>query len=315
MLKQLLSKLFDGTLVMLANTVEGTRLKSDVWLITQLIMLTSCLAVTAATVAGAQNISTTPHDPQPTPNFLVDIFSFRLNYRPQVDLNGVWEFKIDKDGAGRTQGWQEGKGTFDRTIDIPGVPQAQGIGTPNSRQKHQFFEPYWVRRRFVMPPVDSGKRIWLRLGGVFPAADVYLNGRHVGYTKSSRTQQRVDVTEFIKLDAENWIAIEVCDLPRVRLDGMYEWQELSMIWSGVYRPVRLEVADPVSIVDAYIRPQLGQSKADVSFTLSQPSSVPLTVVWRAMDGTRAIGTAEVKVPAAATQGTAEVKLDHFTWPC
>ena len=236
-------------------------------------------------------MSTTPHDPQPSPNFLVDIFSFRLEYRPQVDLDGAWEFRIDKEGVGKAQGWQQGKGTFDRTIDIPGVPQAQGIGAPDLRQKHQFLDPFWVRRKFPMPTFDSGKRVWLRIGGILPAAQVYLNGCYVGYTKSSRTQQRVDVSEFVKPDAENLIAIKVCDLPRVRLDGIYEWHEGSLIWSGVYRPVRLELADPAAVMDAYIQPSLTQSMADVSFALSQSSATPLKVVWRAMDGKRAMGSA------------------------
>ena len=120
---------------------------------------------------------------------------------------------------------------------------------PNRRQKNQFLDPFWVRRKFQMPGIASDQRVWLRLGGVLPAAAVYLNGAYVGYTKSSRTQQRVDVTKFVKPGAENLVAIKVCDFPKVRLDGMYEWQELSMIWSGVYRPVGLEITDTVSLID------------------------------------------------------------------
>lgn len=264
--------------------------------------------------AELQPASTNAPDPEPTSGaFITDVFSFRFGcFRPQVDLNGEWEFKIDKEAVGVTRGWPEGREAFDRTIKIPGVPQAQGIGTPNSRQKNQFLDPFWVRRKFQMPDVASGKRVWLRLGGVFPAAMVYLNGQSIGYTKSSRTQQRVDVTRFIKPGAENLVAIKVCDLPKVRLDGMYEWQELSMIWSGVYRPVCLEITDEVSLIDEYIQPRLAQSKADVSFELSHPSPSPLRVVLKVMDGKRSLGSTEVALPAGQVAGNAEVKLGKFT---
>lgn len=275
------------------------------------VLLIAWLNCVVAIGAEAQTIP--PVAEEPSTNFITDVFSFRYGcHRPQVNLNGKWEFKIDKEGVGTVQGWHEGRGTFDRTIKIPGVPQAQGIGTPNSRQKNQFLDPFWVRRKFQMPGIDPGKRVWLRLGGVLPAAAVYLNGAYVGYTKSSRTQQRVDVTGFVKPGAENLVAIKVCDFPKVRLDGMYEWQELSMIWSGVYRPVCLEITDEVSLIDEYIQPRLAQSATDVSFALSHPSPSPLRVVLKAMDGRRMLGSAEVRLAAGQTEGNAKVKLAKFT---
>ena len=283
------------------------------YLMALLFVLFGCALATSAEIQKDKTYGTDQQ--QASECFLPDVFSFRYGcFRPQVDLNGTWQFQLDKEGVGVARGWHEGKGSFDRTIEIPGVPQAQGIGTPNSRQKSQFLDSFWVRRKFQMPRLESGKRVWLRLGGVLPAAEVYLNGRRVGYTKSSRTQQRVDVTEFVQPGAENMVAIKVCDFPKVRLDGMYEWQELSMTWSGVYRPVCLEITDKVSLIDEYIQPRLMQSKAAVSFALSHPSPSPLRVVLKATDGQRTLGSAEVTLPAGETEGKAEVKLRKFiTW--
>jgi beta-galactosidase len=276
-----------------------------------LVALLSCGPALSAELQSTNTVG--PERETNSGDFIPDVLSFRYGcFRPQVDLNGEWEFKIDKEGIGAIQGWHEGHGTFDRTIQIPGVPQAQGIGIPNLRQKHQFLDPFWVRRKFQMPGISSSQRVWLRLGGVLPAAAVYLNGEYVGYTKSSRTQQRVDVTTFVKPGAENLVAIKVCDFPKVRLDGMYEWQELSMIWSGVYRPVCLEITDQVSLIDEYIQPRLSKSEAEVSFTLSHPAPAPLRVVLRAMDGKRVVCRATVTLPAGRTEGNAEVKLGKFT---
>jgi beta-galactosidase len=290
---------------------KAQRLGNDGLLLALLVVVLNC---GSAISAEPQPANTAAPDPEASSDaFITDVFSFRFGcHRSQVDLNGVWEFKMDKECIGTVQGWHAGRAAFDRTIKIPGVPQAQGIGTPNTRQKNQFLDPFWVRRRFQMPGVDPGKRVWLRLGGVFPAAAVYLNGDYVGYTKSSRTQLRVDVTRFVKPGAENLVAIKVCDFPKVRLDGMYEWQELSMIWSGVYRPVCLEITDEISLIDEYIQPRLNQSKVDVSFELSHPSPSPLRVVLRVMDGKRSLGSTEAALPAGQIGGSAEVKLGKFT---
>ncbi|MBP9902924.1 MAG: hypothetical protein KBH45_15795, partial [Verrucomicrobia bacterium] len=296
---------------LMACAERANRMRADRFWIWLVVIV---LNYGAAIGAESQATNAIPSEPTQTSEcFIPDVFSFRFGcFRPQVELNGEWDFKIDKEDLGVSRGWPEGREVFDRTIKIPGVPQAQGIGTPNSRQKNQFLDPFWVRRKFQMPDVAAGKRVWLRLGGVFPAAAVYLNGQSIGYTKSSRTQQRVDVTRFVKPGVENLVAIKVCDLPKVRLDGMYEWQELSMIWSGVYRSVCLEITDEVSLIDEYIQPRLVQSKAEVSFELSHPSPSPLRVVLKVMDGKRSLGSTEVAVPAGQIAGRAEVKLGKFT---
>ncbi|UCD27464.1 MAG: hypothetical protein JSV03_10095, partial [Planctomycetota bacterium] len=130
--------------------------------------------------------------------FLTDVFSFDDGQRSRIELNGLWEFRRDPDNQGRIRGWHEGREQFPQKIRIPGVPQAQGIGEPNMRQKTFFMEPFWVRRHFDLPALEPNQRIWLRSGGILPAGEIYLNGRCVGYTKSSRTQQRADVTRFVK---------------------------------------------------------------------------------------------------------------------
>jgi hypothetical protein len=280
--------------------------------------------------------------------FITDVFSFRSGYRRKVDLDGVWEFRRDKEDAGKSLGWQEGKDQFADTIKIPGVPQAQGIGDPDSRQKHEFFEPFWVRRTFIAPvfrelseatrngvpetqPTQDNRvgfgnsaalssrntnkrsqRVWLRIGGIFPAAELYLNGQYVGYTRSSRTQQRVDVTPFLKPGEANLIAIKVCDLPSVRLDGMFEWRELSMVWSGVYRSIEMEITDAVCVVDVFAQPRLASKSVHVTAELSQAPSEPVTIDLDVRDGDDHLGSASVEVPAGQTNLEADVTLSHFT---
>ncbi len=244
--------------------------------------------------------------------FLPDVFSLREGYRKKIDLDGMWEFRRDKEGSGKKRGWHEGKDRSEATIRIPGVPQAQGIGQPDGRQKHSFWEPFWIRRTFDMPALTASQQGWLRIGGIFPAAEIYLNGRHVGTTQSSRTQQRGNVTRFLKSGEANLIAIKVCDLPEIRLDGMFEWRELSMVWSGVYRSLALEITDRVSVLDVYVQPKLASKSVHVTAELSQPSAEPVLVTMDARDNGDRLGSAAIRLSAHQTGLETDVTLSGFT---
>jgi hypothetical protein len=243
--------------------------------------------------------------------FIVDVFSHAESPRQQIDLNGQWAFRRDAGHKGKDRGWHEGKGDFKDTIRIPGVPQAQGIGEPNARQKSFFLEPFWVRRIFRVPGLRPSQRMWLRIGGIYPAAEVYLNGRYVGYTRSSRTQQRVDVTPFVVPEADNLIAINVCDFPEVRLDGIWEMEECAKNWTGVYRPVCCEITDQVSVIDAHIRPDLTERSVGVQVTLSEAPAEPCQLRLALKDDRRTIGQAAAEVAAGTSAARIEIKLDDF----
>ena len=251
----------------------------------------------------------------PQPNaatFITDIFSFTDCLRPQIDLNGSWQFRRDPNNIGKIQLWHEGKDEFTDVVKVPGAPQAQGFGKPNYRQKTFFMEPFWVRRNFSLPKIEQGKKIWLRIGGILPAAEIYINGSYIGYTKSSRTQQRVDITNFIKAGKENLIAIKVCDFPKIRLDGLWEMAEAYKMWTGVYMPVACEITDDISVIDAYVQPKLAAKSVSVTVNLSQPCQSDVKASLQAMDGKQRIGKIEIIIPKGQTQAQAEVKLANFT---
>lgn len=273
--------------------------------------------VIALTLSGAMQLLAASAEPQATTSmpvgelFLTDVLSHRCVHRSQTDLSGEWEFRRDPDGTGKEKGWQAGKDAFNEKIRIPGVPQAQGIGEPNLRQKHFFIEPFWVRRTFRAPELQSRRRLWLRTGGILPAAEIYVNGQYVGYTKSSRTQQRVDITRLVKPGDENLLAIKVCDFPKVRLDGIWEMAECARNWTGVYGPVACEVTDRVCVADVYVQPQLASRSIRITVTLSEPGGEELILQCRVKDGQQLIGEQAAAVSDDQKQKQFEVKLDEF----
>ena len=272
------------------------------------------LAICVQFASAADEGTASKPDREDAENFKPDVFSHRMQYRPRIDLNGRWSLRRDPKGLGNDEGWHEGKGEFPDSMTVPGAPQAQGIGEPHKLQRTMFMEPFWIRRDFDLPKIEPGRRIWLRLGGVLPAAEVYVNGRYIGYTKSSRTAERVDITDAANPDGENLIAVKVCELPRVRLDGLLEWNEGTQKWTGPYRPIYCEIANEVSLIDAYLRPDLETGTLRVDMELTKASETPLRVALAVKDGETVIGRTSVSVPNGATKTTATVKLAPYqTW--
>ena len=264
------------------------------------------LALVVLLVASAADTSTAPPtkvDPRPDDRrFLPDIFSQSLTTRETIDLNGDWCFRRDPKNVGLTEGWQTGSGTSEGKVSIPGAPQAQGFGEAHPHQKTYFLEPYWLWRPFAVRTLKDNERIWFRLGGVLPAAELYVNGKCVGFTKSSRTPERVDITEYVKA-GDNMAAIKVCDFPEIRLDGMLEWQESTQHWTGVYRPVWCEITDRVAVADAYVQPRLSDDAVDVHVWLTSPAERTMIVALNIKDGETSVARQVVKV----SKGTADIQ--------
>lgn len=246
--------------------------------------------------------------------FLTDVFSLNWEYRKNISLDGTWEFCRDPNNAGKEMGWHKGKSIFSDKIIIPGAPQAQGYGKPTYRQKTHFIEPFWIRKQVVIPTLKEDERMWLRIGGILPAGEIYINDEYVGYTKSSRTQQRVDITNYLKVETKNLIAIKVCDLPLVRLDGLWEMFELFKTWTGVYRPVRLEITNEVSIVDIYVMPDIAKGKLIVDFELSQLPRSALTAILSVKDNNKVIGKQRIDITDGMKNMKGTVYLQEYqTW--
>lgn len=223
--------------------------------------------------------------------FIPDVFPPRCEHRPRIDLNGRWALRIDSTGIGVEEGWHQGRGRFRQSMEVPGVPQAQGLGRPTRELKTYFDDPFWIRRKFHVPGLPGGRRLWLRIGGILPAADIYINGCHAGYTRSSRTPLRTDITDLAHHGEENLVAVRVGEPPDVRLDGVYEMPGLTYNWTGPYGPISCEITGTPSVVDLYANPDLDSGGVGLYVRLSRPAVESCIIVISVRDGNTVIGTA------------------------
>jgi len=180
------------------------------------------------------------------------------NLRSQSLLNFGWKFY-----PGDAQGAQE-PGFDDSKWQEVNVPHDWSISGPFDEKVAQGgsfgFLPRgigWYRKTFPSP--QPGKLVSLDFGGVYTAADVWLNGTHLGKNYNGYLGFRYDVTDLLRPAGEPNVLGVRADNSRV---GSSRWYT----GSGIYRDVNLIVTNPVHIpiYGTWITtPKISKDSADV----------------------------------------------------
>ena len=155
-------------------------------------------------------------------------------------FNDNWKFSLgDPAGAGE----KDLDDATWRKVDLPhdwsieGAPDRQN---PSAAAGGYFPTGIgWYRKRFVAPSSWKGKEISIWFEGVYMNAGVFVNGKPLGVHPYGYTTFYYDITSLLEPGKENVIA--------VRVDNS---EQINCRWysgSGIYRPVRLVVKDPVHI--------------------------------------------------------------------
>ena len=102
----------------------------------------------------------------------------------------------------------------------------------------------WYRRALTLDSALAGRRLFLHFEGANQVADVWVNGTHAGQHIGGYTAFTFDVTELVRFDAPNVIAVRVNnahdpDIPPLNADFTF--------YGGIYRDVWLVATAPVHI--------------------------------------------------------------------
>ncbi|MEO7496724.1 MAG: glycoside hydrolase family 2 TIM barrel-domain containing protein [Massilia sp.] len=163
-------------------------------------------------------------------------------------LDGTWSFAYSTSPETRPADFY--KSGFDtsawKTIEVPGMMQAQGYGKPvftNIKYPFPANEPFIphamnevgsYRRDFEVPAGWNCRDVFLHVGAAGAAYYIWVNGEKVGYSEDSKLPSEFDLSKFVK-PGKNSIAIE-----------LYRWADGSYLedqdfWrvSGIERSVYL----------------------------------------------------------------------------
>lgn len=159
----------------------------------------------------------------------------------QINLSGTWQFAFaanqkEADRLERFYTPDFAKSKF-KSTPVPSNWALLGYEEPVYRgfKDNQAGEGFYVRE-FTIPQDWKDKRILLHFGGVWSSAEVWLNGNELGRHDCGYTSFAFDVTNKLKVDEPNKLAVRVRQITReYKFDVCDDWT-----WGGIYRDVTLE---------------------------------------------------------------------------
>jgi beta-galactosidase len=108
----------------------------------------------------------------------------------------------------------------------------------------------WYRKTFTLPDTMRGKEIFIEFEAVRQVAEVYLNGKLLGVSKTGFIPFGFDITHGIRWDAKNVIAVMADNTftqETVKTDLSWNSPRWLPAHGGIYRNVYLHVTDGLHI--------------------------------------------------------------------
>ncbi len=193
-------------------------------------------------------------------------------------LSGPWTIAPDPGNIGRAEGWWRASRPDAIAAPVPGIIQQALPG------QHGVFW-YWHRFNTDFAGAD-GSRALLRFGAVDYLGEVWLNGQFLGRYESGELPFEFDVTEAIRADSDNLLAVRVLNPIGAPIDGYvlaetpHRNKALSIIpgsptnTGGILYPVTLRFVPAVHVRDVFARPDLRTGRIDITVTVfnSRPAA-------------------------------------------
>ncbi|MGQ8872183.1 beta-glucuronidase [Paenibacillus sp. TSA_86.1] len=182
--------------------------------------------------------------------------------RNLIDLNGIWNFKLDT-GEGFQESWQKEKLQDPMRMAVPA--SYNDIGVSAKIRDHVGW--VWYEREITLPSVMSEERVVLRFGSVTHLAKVYVNGEFVAQHKGGFLPFEAEINRYLH-KGKNRITVAVNNIvdettlpvgsviEKQHSDGQKTLHNLPNFdffnYAGLHRPVKIYTTPQTYIKDVSI---------------------------------------------------------------
>jgi len=230
-----------------------------------------------------------------------------------------WLLAPDPQNVGREQAWYQGPRPEAKPTKVPWIIQDAFPG---------YHGVAWYWRDFPAPAnPHAGGRYLLRFWAVDYLAEVWLNGSRVGGHEGGETPFVLDVTEAIKPNEPNRLAVRVLNPTHEPIDGIVLNEtphrnkalpyRAGSAWNqgGIIDSVELLVAPAVRVEDLFVRPdwKSGAIRIQANLRNAGPEAararVEFTVAPAASGETLAVTHARRELASGDTLVEAEIRVE------
>lgn len=182
-----------------------------------------------------------------------------LGGRSVEPFNDGWTFRKGPFAADRVL-FGEAFGAGWKPVQLPHTWNADDMQT--AKNDYYAGEAYY-RKTYTPSATLTGKRVFLRFGGVGAVAEVYVNRQYAGGHRGAYAAFAVEITTLLRHGQENEILVKADNTPRP--DVIPVNNTLFGVYGGVYRPVELIATETVGIaVTDFASPGVYLSQTNVS---------------------------------------------------
>lgn len=226
-----------------------------------------------------------------------------------TNLNGLWEFEIDKSASGEDRKLFEAE-KLEGTIVVPFCPESKlsGVGETD------FLNSVWYKRNITIP--DKEKRIILHIGACDYFTTVYINETKVGTHKGGYTSFAFDITDFVNV-GENTLVIHALDdnrsylQPRGKQSTKYRSHSCDYTrTTGIWQTVWLEYLPETHINSVKYYPDAANGRLTVHAYLSGYNTLNAKVFYENHE----VGSTEVHVLSDSAVLTIDLAETHLWEP-
>lgn len=223
-----------------------------------------------------------------------------------IDLQGQWQFQIDRQDEGKAQQWQS-RTRLDDTITLPGSMLTRGKGDRPTVETQWvsslydssfFYSPVMAKYRdpenfkptfFLTPERHYVGVAWYNRLVALPTAapkpdcryllylerphietTLYVNGHEVGQQNSLCVAHEYDVTDYVKA-GDNLLSLRIdnrLSVAPVGQDSHSVTDQTQGDWNGVVGRMELREVPAVRIVQADVYPHLASREAEVRLVVT-----------------------------------------------
>jgi beta-glucuronidase len=158
------------------------------------------------------------------------------------------------------------------------LPSVENTMAANEKTPEYYEDGVWYRRTFTVPDSLSGKFTRLVFTSVNYVADVWLNGRYLGYHEGGYSPFAFDASNVIRTDTVNVIAVRVDNIAWGTRKDIIPYVKADWFnYTGIIHDVYLEFADTISVIRADVVPLTLEGALRTTVTLWNGGVTPREV--------------------------------------
>lgn len=212
--------------------------------------------------------------------------------RERRSLAGLWRFRLDAEGAGRTEGWW--RSPLARAVDIP-VPASYNDIYPDVTVRDHVGDA-WYQTTVWVPAGWAGQRIVLRFDAATHRATVWVNDTEVAEHEGGYTPFETDVTAHLRPGAENRVTVVInnelswASIPPGTIDERPDGRRVQRYfhdffnYAGLHRPVWLYTTPSSYISDITVTTSFDDTTGVIDYRVDGSIESAARVVLREASG-------------------------------